>query len=67
MSSINVIATKTAQSILAVDWKVMPVGDTVGPVSSALAKDFPPPTVRENISRPSIITPIPPSHCVADL
>ena len=62
-NSIRVKATKTIQRMRAVDWKVSPVGETVGPVSSALASDMPlPPTLLENISKPNMMTPIPPSH-----
>ena len=67
-NSITVRATNTIHRILAVDWNVRPVGETVGPVSSALASDMPPPpTLLEKMSSPSIMTPMPPSHCVADL
>ena len=40
--------------------------DNDGPVNSALARFIPPPKTLENIIKPSIITPIPPSHWVKE-
>ena len=43
-----------------------PRRDRDGPVSSALARDIPPPSTLDSISRPNMITPIPPTHWVIE-